>query len=83
MKTMVTLLASTLLFSGCGGYCWARCPQLKDQLERDFAVLPQAIDCNSELWTKPRDCSECNAMLVQTYGVSMVGCNDTPYLQPR
>jgi hypothetical protein len=83
MKTLLRLLATGLLFSGCGGYCWARCPEMKEQLVRDFAVLPQAIDRNSELWMKPKDCAECDAMLQKMYGVQMTACTESPYLEPK
>ena len=77
------MLTGAALLSGCGGYCWQRCPELKEQLVRDFGVLPSAINCDSELWTRPKDCPECNAMLEKNYGVSMTTCNESPYLQPR
>lgn len=62
---------NTLLTTPPGpwSYCVRTCNQAREQLIRDFAVLPSSIDCLAPDFQNATDCASCSEVLGRRYGV--------------
>ncbi len=58
---------------GPWSYCVQTCNRVKEQLIRDFAVLPP-IDCLASDFQNATTCSTCNEVFVRRYGVQLTSC---------
>lgn len=55
---------------------------MREQLIRDFQVLPHAVNCDDQKWVQPRTCEECAELLRRDYGVLPTSCEDDTFLAP-
>lgn len=59
-----------LVLTGCRpSVCEQTCERVREQLIRDFGVLPTAINCRDPGWQQANTCEECTALLERDYGV--------------
>lgn len=59
---------------GPWSYCVQTCNRVKEQLIRDFAVLPSSIDCLASDFQNATTCSTCNEVFVRRYGLQLTSC---------
>ncbi|MBL8940526.1 MAG: hypothetical protein JNM69_38630 [Archangium sp.] len=54
---------------GPWSYCVQTCNRVREQLIRDFAVLPSSVDCLASDFQKATNCVSCSQVLERRYGV--------------
>jgi hypothetical protein len=59
---------------GPWSYCVTTCTNVREQLIRDFAVLPSQIDCLAKDFQDATDCQSCSEVLERRYGVLPTSC---------
>lgn len=55
--------------AGPWSYCVQTCNRVREQLIRDFAVLPSSIDCLASDFQSATNCVSCSQVLERRYGV--------------
>jgi hypothetical protein len=59
---------------GPWSYCVTTCTNVREQLIRDFAILPEQIDCLHQDFQQATDCQSCGRVLERWYGVLPTTC---------
>lgn len=59
---------------GPWSYCVTTCTNVREQLLRDFAVLPSSVDCLDQDFQAATDCQSCAEVLERRYGVLPTTC---------
>ncbi len=59
---------------GPWSYCVTTCTNVREQLIRDFAVLPANVDCGDQDFQAATDCRSCAEVLERRYGVLPTTC---------
>lgn len=59
---------------GPWSYCVTTCTNVREQLLRDFAVLPSGVDCLDQDFQAATDCQSCAEVLERRYGVLPTTC---------
>lgn len=59
---------------GPWSYCVTTCTNVREQLLRDFAVLPSSVDCLDQDFQAATDCQSCAEVLERRYGVLPTAC---------
>lgn len=59
---------------GPWSYCVTTCTNVREQLIRDFAVLPSSVECLDQDFQAATDCQSCAEVLERRYGVLPTTC---------
>lgn len=63
---------AVLVLTGCRpSVCEVTCERVREQLIRDFGVLPTSINCRDPGWQRADTCEACSALLERDYGVAL------------
>ena len=66
--------SSVKTLPGPWSYCVTTCTNVREQLIRDFAVLPSSVECLDQDFQAATDCQSCAEVLARRYGVLPTAC---------
>jgi hypothetical protein len=59
---------------GPWSYCVTTCTNVREQLVRDFGVLPSSVNCLDQDFQAATDCQSCAEVLERRYAVLPTAC---------